>query len=104
MQVRMQRLEGTLDIYQTNPFLIPKTDDEIGSYVHELAVQDMPASVEDIRHMDDDEADREALSQAIEMMVRVGRTCRVKKVVEYGEQVRLAKLPEKLTGLSNRWS
>jgi hypothetical protein len=85
-QLGLQRLEeasntyqpGTLPprLYQTNPFAMQRSDDEIGGDVHELAPDAMPATAEEMRQMEDDEADEEALSRAIEAFMaptRAGR-------------------------------
>jgi hypothetical protein len=105
-QLGLQRLEeapdtyqpGTLplQLYQTNPFARQQNDGEIGGEVHELAANAVPATAEEIRQMDDDEDEEEALSQAIEAFMaptRAGRKCAAtSKVVDNAEQARQAKI------------
>ena len=71
-QLGLQRLEEALNtyqpstlpprLYQTNPFTRQLNDDEIGGDVYELAADAMPATTEEMRQMEDDKADEEALS------------------------------------------
>ena len=110
----MRRLEETPDtyqprtlpprLYQTNPFAWQQSDDEIGGDAHELAADAMPATAEEIRQMEDDEADEEALSQAIEAFVAPTRAVRKRtatsKVVANVEQAKEAKIAK----LSSRGS
>jgi hypothetical protein len=105
-QLGLQRLEeapdtylpGTLPprLYQTNPFARQQNDEEIGGDVYELAADAMPATVEEMKQMEDDEADEEALSQAIEAFVAPTRTGRKRtatlKVVDNVKQARQAKI------------
>jgi hypothetical protein len=105
-QLGLQRLEeapnsyqpSTLPpwLYQTNPFARQQNDGEIGGEVHELAANAVPATAEEIRQMDDDEAEEAALSQAIEAFMaptRAGRKCAAtSKVVDNAEQARQAKI------------
>jgi hypothetical protein len=107
-QLGLQRLEEAPDtyqprtlppqLYQTNPFAMQRSDDEIGGDVHELAPDAMPATTEEMRQMKDDEADEEALSRAIEAFVaptRAGRkriaTTKVVDNVEQARQLKIAK-------------
>jgi hypothetical protein len=107
-QLGLQRLEEAPDtyqprtlpprLYQTNPFARQQNDEEIGGDVYKLAADAMPATVEEMKQMEDDEADEEALSQAIEAFVaptRAGRkrtaTLKVVDNVEQARQVKIAK-------------
>jgi hypothetical protein len=105
-QLGIQRLEeapdtyqpGTLPprLYQTNPFAMQRSGDEIGGDVYELAADAMPATAEEMRQMKDDEADYEALSQAIESFVAPTRAGRKRtassKVVDNADQARQLKI------------
>src|SRR5271170_7057422 len=61
----IERLEGVLDtyqprtlppqFYQTNIFSRQQMDDEIGGSTHELTAYYIPATAEEIRHINDDE-------------------------------------------------
>jgi hypothetical protein len=104
-QLGLQRLEeapdtyqpGTLPprLYQTNPFARQLNDDEIDGDVYELAADAMLATVEEMRQMEDGEADEEALSQAIEAFVAPTRAGRKRiatpKAVDNAAQARDAK-------------
>ena len=75
-----------------------RSDDEIGGDIHELAPNAMPATTEEMRQMEDDEANKEALSQATEAFVaptRAGRkriaTTKVVDNVEQARQLKIAK-------------
>jgi hypothetical protein len=105
-QLGLQRLEeapdtyqpGTLPprLYQTNPFARQQNDEEIGGDVYKLAADAMPATVEEMKQIEDDEADEEALSQAIEAFVAPTRAGRKRtatlKVVDNVEQAKMAKM------------
>jgi hypothetical protein len=56
----------------------------------------MPATVEEMKQMEDEEADEEALSQAIEAFVAPTRTGRKRtatlKVVDNAKQAKIAKI------------
>jgi hypothetical protein len=83
MQLGIQRLRESPDIYlpgtlpprlyQTNPFSMQRNDKDLGSNVYELAADAIPATAEEIRQMEDDEADEEALFQAIETVLATTR-------------------------------
>jgi hypothetical protein len=80
---------GTLPprLYQINPFSRQQTDEDLSTNVHELADNEMPATTEEMRQVEDEEADNEALSQAIETITREGRTCKAtQKAIEGAEQ------------------
>jgi len=49
-------------LYQANQFARQQSEDGIGSNIHELAADAMPATMEEMRQMYDGEADEEALS------------------------------------------
>ena len=72
-----------------------RNDEDLGSNVHELAANAIPATAEEIRQMEDDEADEEALSQAIETVLATTRAGRKRtatsKVVDNAAQARNAK-------------
>jgi hypothetical protein len=82
----MQRLEETLDLYQpgtlplrlyqTNPFSTQRNEEDLGGDVYELAADTMPATAQEIQQIDDDDADEEALSQAIETVLATTRAGR----------------------------
>jgi hypothetical protein len=99
------RLEETLDtyrpgtlpprLYQTNPFSMQRNDEDLGGDVHELAADTMPATAQEIQQMDDDDANEEALSQAIETVIATTRASRKRtatsKVVDNAVQAQDAK-------------
>lgn len=61
-------------LYQTNPFAGQQNDKEIGGEVYELAADAIPAIVEEMKQIEDDEADEEALSEAVKAFVAPTRT------------------------------
>jgi hypothetical protein len=56
-------------ITQTNPFSRQHNDDELGGYMHELAVTVMAPTSQEIKDMAEEDEDDEELSQAIEALV-----------------------------------
>ena len=59
----------------------------MGGNVHELASYEMPATTEEMSQMDEDEANDEPLSQAIEIVTKAGRACKAtQKALESAEQ------------------
>jgi hypothetical protein len=106
-QLRLQRLKGLLDTYlpstlpprlhQTNPFLHQtELDGDAGEIQYEITAAEKPATAQEIQSMADEEADEEALSQAVEtMQTSVTRASRKRtattKVVENARQAKVAK-------------
>jgi hypothetical protein len=95
----LQRLEGVVDAYQpgilplqlcqTNPFSRQQDDKYLGTNVYELAGYEMPATTEEMRQIEEDEADEEALSQTIEVVTRAGRARKAtQKALESAGQVK----------------
>jgi len=78
-------LEGVVDTYQpgtlpprlyqaiTSQFSRPQDDEDLGGNVHELVGHEVPATMEERRQMEEEEAEGEAFSQAIENCTRAGR-------------------------------
>jgi hypothetical protein len=78
-------LEGVVDTYQpgtlpprlyqsiANQFSKPQDDEDLGGNVHKLVGHEVPATTEEMRQMEEEEAEGEAFSQAIENRTRAGR-------------------------------
>jgi hypothetical protein len=85
-------------LYQTNLFSRQQNDEEIDGDVYNLAADAMPATVEEIKQIEDDKANKKALSQTIKtfiVSIRAGRkrTAILKVIdnVEQAKQVKIAK-------------
>lgn len=78
-QLRQQRMEmvsdtlqpGTLPsrLYQTNPFVHPVEPTEMGEVPYQLSALELPPTAEEIGRIAEDEAEDEAMTQAIEDML-----------------------------------
>jgi hypothetical protein len=83
-------------LYQRNPFLMQRKDDETGGETYELTAQETPATTQEVQDIGDEEAEDIALSQAVETMqvtTRAGRkVTAISKVAENVEQAKQAKL------------
>ena len=68
--------------------------------VHKLASNEMPATTEEMRQIENEEADEEALSQAIETVTRAGRARKAtQKAIESAEQSKPLNRVQKVTGM-----
>jgi hypothetical protein len=84
-QLGLQRLgvsdsyqPGTLPprLYQSNPFLQQIEPTETGEIQYELSAREVPATAQEMQQIEEDEADEEALSQAIETVLATTRAGR----------------------------
>jgi hypothetical protein len=104
-QLGLQRLEGVSDsyqpgtlpprLYQSNPFVQQTEPTETGEIQYELSAKEVPATAQEMQQIEEDEADEEALSLAIETVLATTRAARKRiatpKVVDNAAQARDAK-------------
>jgi hypothetical protein len=104
-QLGLQRLEGVSDsyqpgtlpprLYQSNPFVQQTEPTETGEIQYELSAKEVPATAQEMQQIEEDEADEEALSLAIETVLATARAARKRtatlKVVDNAAQARDAK-------------
>jgi hypothetical protein len=116
-QLEIERLEeasdtylpGTLPprLYQSNPFAQQTEPTELGEIQYQLTVQEVPATAQEIRAMEDVEADEAALCQAIEALIQTTRGGRkhtaTTKMISNEEQARQDKM-RKTGGRGDRGS
>jgi hypothetical protein len=94
-------LPGTLPprLYQSNPFAQQTEPTEMGEIQYQLAAQEMLATAQEIQAMEEEEANEEALSQAIETLIQATRSRRKRtamtKVISNEEQARQDKMRKK---------
>jgi hypothetical protein len=88
---------GTLPprLYQSNPFVQQTEPTETGEIQYELSAKEVLATVQEMQQIEEDEADKKALSLAIETVLATTRAARkhiaTPKVVDNAAQARDAK-------------
>lgn len=108
-------MEGVVDTYQpgtlpprlyqsiANQFSRPQDNEDLGGNVHELVGHEVPATTEEMRQMEEEEAEGEAFSQAIENRTRAGRARKpTQKALESLEQAKPPKKGPKSGGRGGR--
>jgi hypothetical protein len=91
-------LPGTLPprLYQSNPFAQQTEPTEMGEIQYQLTAQEVPATAQEIQAIEEEEADEEALSQAVETLIQATRSGRKRtattKVISNEEQARQNKM------------
>ena len=99
-QLGIERLEEISDtclprtlpppLYQSNPFARQTEPTEISEIQYQLGVKEVLATAQEIRDIEDEEADEQALSQAVEQLIETTRAGRrrtaTSKAVENEEQ------------------